>query len=71
MVEYDKITAFFSVCIKCTIMVCLRNIHQFFFWKYMQSMKQKARAYAEKFSWDDCFKRQLELYRQICNKNRE
>ena len=37
----------------------------------MQGMKQKARAYAEKFSWDDCFKRQLELYRQICNKNRE
>lgn len=37
----------------------------------MAAMKQKARAYAEKFSWDDCFKRQLELYRQICNKNRE
>ena len=37
----------------------------------MQGMKQKARTYAEKFSWDDCFKRQLELYRQICNKNRE
>ena len=37
----------------------------------MQGMKQKARAYAEKFSWDDCFKRQLELYRQICNKNPE
>ena len=35
----------------------------------MQSMKQKARAYAEKFSWNDCFKRQLELYRQICNRN--
>ena len=35
----------------------------------MQGMKQKARAYAEKFSWNDCFKRQLELYRQICNKN--
>ena len=37
----------------------------------MQGMKQKARTYAEKFSWDDCFKRQLELYRQSCNKNRE
>ena len=37
----------------------------------MAAMKQKARAYAEKFSWNDCFKRQLELYRQICNKNRE
>ena len=31
-------------------------------------MKCKARAYAEKFSWDDCFKRQLNLYREICNK---
>ena len=37
----------------------------------MQGMKQKARTYAEKFSWDDCFKRQLELYRQVCNKDRE
>jgi Glycosyltransferase len=37
----------------------------------MATMKQKARAYAEKFSWNDCFKRQLELYRQICNKNQE
>lgn len=34
----------------------------------MAAMKQKARAYAEKFSWNDCFKRQLNLYRQICNK---
>ena len=34
----------------------------------MQSMKQKARTYAEKFSWNDCFKRQLELYRHICNR---
>ena len=32
----------------------------------MHAMKQKARAYAEKFSWKDCFTRQLELYRQIC-----
>jgi len=31
----------------------------------MAAMKQKARAYAEKFSWNDCFTRQLELYRQI------
>ena len=34
----------------------------------LQTMKCKARAYAEKFSWDDCFKRQLNLYREICNK---
>ena len=31
----------------------------------MAAMKQKARAYAEKFSWNDCFTRQLELYKQI------
>ena len=31
----------------------------------MQAMKRKARAYAEKFSWNDCFMRQLELYREI------
>ena len=31
----------------------------------MQAMKRKARAYAEKFSWNDCFVRQLELYREI------
>lgn len=35
----------------------------------MQGMKLKARAYAEKFSWNDCFERQLNLYRQICNKD--
>ena len=34
----------------------------------MQGMKQKARAYAEKFSWKDCFTRQLELYRNIAAK---
>lgn len=27
--------------------------------------KKKARQYAEKFSWNDCFKRQLELYRNM------
>lgn len=27
--------------------------------------KRKARAYAEKFSWNDCFKRQLDLYREL------
>ena len=31
----------------------------------MQAMKRKARAYAEKFSWNDCFMRQLKLYREI------
>ena len=34
----------------------------------MHAMKQKARAYAEKFSWKDCFTRQLELYRNIAAK---
>jgi len=27
--------------------------------------KNKARKYAEKFSWNDCFKRQLQLYKEI------
>ena len=36
----------------------------------MATMKQKARAYAEKFSWADCFKRQLELYKLIYNQKR-
>ena len=36
----------------------------------MAAMKQKARAYAEKFSWADCFKRQLELYKLIYNQKR-
>lgn len=31
----------------------------------VQSLKQKARAYAEKFSWNDCFMRQLGLYQEI------
>lgn len=32
--------------------------------------KLKARQYAEKFSWNDCFKRQLDLYKEIStNKN--
>lgn len=37
----------------------------------MATMKQKARAYAEKFSWADCFKRQLELYKLIYNQKRK
>ncbi len=37
----------------------------------MAAMKEKARAYAEKFSWNDCFKRQLELYKQIYNQKRK
>lgn len=40
---------------------------------YHSNLKQKkwnARAYAEKFSWEDCFKRQLDLYKQIANKKR-
>ena len=36
----------------------------------MATMKQNARAYAEKFSWADCFKRQLELYKLIYNQKR-
>ena len=36
----------------------------------MAAMKQKARVYAEKFSWADCFKRQLELYKLIYNQKR-
>lgn len=31
----------------------------------MKRMKENARAYAEKFSWNDCFKRQLQLYRDL------
>lgn len=31
----------------------------------MQTMKLNARKYAEKFSWNDCFKRQLELYKGL------
>lgn len=41
---------------------------------YQSDLKQKkinARSYAEKFSWDDCFKRQLELYKQIANQKRK
>ncbi len=30
----------------------------------LQSMKRNARTYAEKFSWNDCFTRQLELYQK-------
>ena len=37
----------------------------------MATMKQNARAYAEKFSWADCFKRQLELYKLIYNQKRK
>jgi alpha-1,6-mannosyltransferase len=37
----------------------------------MATMKQKARVYAEKFSWADCFKRQLELYKLIYNQKRK
>ena len=36
----------------------------------MQTMKQKARAYAERFSWNDCFTRQLELYQKISQDKR-
>ena len=32
--------------------------------------KIKARKYAEKFSWNDCFKRQLALYKEIAKKTR-
>ena len=31
----------------------------------LAAMKRKARNYAEKFSWNDCFVRQLDLYREI------
>lgn len=31
--------------------------------------KEKARQYAVNFSWDDCFKRQLNLYKEISNNN--
>lgn len=31
----------------------------------MKRMKENARTYAEKFSWNDCFKRQLQLYRDL------
>lgn len=37
----------------------------------MAAMKQNARAYAEKFSWADSFKRQLELYKLIYNQKRK
>ena len=37
----------------------------------MQAMKQKARTYAEKFSWADCFKRQLNLYQNLYNQKRK
>jgi alpha-1,6-mannosyltransferase len=37
----------------------------------MATMKQNARAYAEKFSLADCFKRQLELYKLIYNQKRK
>ncbi|MCQ2107894.1 MAG: glycosyltransferase [Fibrobacter sp.] len=33
--------------------------------------KKNARLYAEKFSWNDCFKRQLELYKNISNQKRK
>ena len=36
----------------------------------MQTMKQNARAYAEKFSWNDCFERQLSLYRKLYQEKR-
>jgi alpha-1,6-mannosyltransferase len=32
----------------------------------MQAMGQKGRAYAERFSWDACFERQMEFYRFLC-----
>lgn len=32
--------------------------------------KRKAREYAEKFSWNDCFKRQLDLYKEVFNNKR-
>ena len=40
---------------------------------YRSDLKHKklnARAYAEKFSWDHCFTRQLEYYKQIANQKR-
>ena len=36
----------------------------------MQTMKQNARAYAEKFSWNDCFERQLALYHKLYQEKR-
>lgn len=34
----------------------------------LQDKKRRARVYAEKFSWNDCFMRQLDLYREISDK---
>ena len=36
----------------------------------LSQKKTNARTYAEKFSWNDCFKRQLDLYKQIYNQKR-
>jgi alpha-1,6-mannosyltransferase len=36
----------------------------------LSQKKANARTYAEKFSWNDCFKRQLDLYKQIYNQKR-
>ena len=33
--------------------------------------KAKARKYAEKFSWNDCFKRQLALYKEIADQKHQ
>ncbi len=41
---------------------------------YNSDLRQKklnARRYAEKFSWNDCFKRQLDLYKEISQKKRK
>ena len=37
----------------------------------LSQKKANARTYAEKFSWNDCFKRQLDLYKQIYNQKRK
>jgi len=34
----------------------------------LSQKKKNARLYAEKFSWNDCFKRQLDLYKEISTK---
>ena len=36
----------------------------------LEDMKRKARSYAERFSWKDCFTRQLELYQKLSQHTR-
>lgn len=37
----------------------------------LSEKKRNARLYAEKFSWADCFRRQLELYRNVAHEKNE